>query len=403
MSSANNDGPGPSSIVLPSKIVDDIASILEVGSMQLPAPTSEQDFVNGFASHPRAYVRWINDVCTDQRNAQALLIETRNHATAITEELELAQNELAALRTQLAANPTSVRAPLAAKSEKIPDPSIFDGTRSKLDDFITDIRLKLQYNDDRFMDDGHKFAYIVSRTSDKAKDQLRPFISSPDNLTAVRPTSAEALLILQRAFGDPDRKGTAQRTITTLRQKNKEFASYLAEFQRHIEYTEWNDEAKKSALLAGLSTELKTHLITVDVESMILAQVIALCQRIDNRHRATQSALNFFRSASTGAAVPKGNASRPAWNAVSAPPTPAPNPDAMDLSVARSRPRGPLTAAEKERRRALGLCFYCGGPGHSASTCPLSPKDRVPSGAPTMRLQLTNAAGASPPENSEKA
>jgi hypothetical protein len=32
--------------------------------------------------------------------------------------------------------------------------------------------------------------------------------------------------------------------------------------------------------------------------------------------------------------------------------------------------RGPLTQAEKDRRRQLNLCLYCGGAGHNADTCP---------------------------------
>ena len=43
-------------------------------------------------------------------------------------------------------------------------------------------------------------------------------------------------------------------------------------------------------------------------------------------------------------------------------------PGPMDLSTARKK--GPLTAAEKKRRRDNSLCLYCGSPGHWATTCP---------------------------------
>ena len=45
------------------------------------------------------------------------------------------------------------------------------------------------------MDDGHKFAYIISRTNNKIKDQFRFFIFNFNNLTVIRPASAEVLLI----------------------------------------------------------------------------------------------------------------------------------------------------------------------------------------------------------------
>lgn len=42
----------------------------------------------------------------------------------------------------------------------------------------------------------------------------------------------------------------------------------------------------------------------------------------------------------------------------------------MEINALRTHPRGPLTQEEKKRRRALGLCNYCGGPNHIASDCP---------------------------------
>jgi hypothetical protein len=40
----------------------------------------------------------------------------------------------------------------------------------------------------------------------------------------------------------------------------------------------------------------------------------------------------------------------------------------MEVDVVKFR--GPLTEAEKDRRRQLNLCMYCAGAGHSADTCP---------------------------------
>lgn len=41
----------------------------------------------------------------------------------------------------------------------------------------------------------------------------------------------------------------------------------------------------------------------------------------------------------------------------------------MDLSATGIARRGPITQEEKDRRRRLGLCFYCGERGHLASSC----------------------------------
>ena len=81
------------------------------------------------------------------------------------------------------------------------------------------------------MNNDYKFVYIIFQINDKVKNQFRFFIFYFNNLIVIRPASAETLLIFQRVFKNPDRKNTAQRIITTLRQKNKKFANYFAEFQ----------------------------------------------------------------------------------------------------------------------------------------------------------------------------
>lgn len=43
----------------------------------------------------------------------------------------------------------------------------------------------------------------------------------------------------------------------------------------------------------------------------------------------------------------------------------------MEIDATRiSRQRGPLSQAEKDRRRREGLCLYCGNSGHVANDCP---------------------------------
>ena len=50
--------------------------------------------------------------------------------------------------------------------------------------------------------------------------------------------------------------------------------------------------------------------------------------------------------------------------------TKPPDPEPMQIGGLR----GPLTQEEKERRRKLLLCLYCGKPGHFARDCSVRPK-----------------------------
>ena len=95
---------------------------------------------------------------------------------------------------------------------------------------------------------------------------------------------------LELAFGDPDHKGTAQCQIQTLRQRNQEFSIYFAEFNHYVQDTEYNDEAKKSALMMRLSEELKELLIHSDMQNMGLQKLASHCQKLDNQYQVNLAA-----------------------------------------------------------------------------------------------------------------
>jgi hypothetical protein len=96
-----------------------------------------------------------------------------------------------------------------------------------------------------------------------------------------------------------------------------------------------------------------------------------LCIRIDNR-------LHDRRLEKQGPAPLRPTLGRPGVRAVaaSAPPSggqtvsqlESPH-QPMDIDGARPRSR-PLSPEERQRRRDLGLCMYCGQPGHIAVSCP---------------------------------
>ena len=189
---------------------------------------------------------------------------------------------------------------------------------------------------------------------------------------------------MKNAFRDPDWQGTAQTTIQWLCQRNQDFSTYLAEFNCHIEYTQWNEEAKKSALLTEISDELCQLLITVNTTGLNLGSLTCTLQLIDNRHRAAQQVTcNNTRSwvitpqphtfaAITALVVPQSVHSSTfitaQWATAS-----AIGEDPMNLSVLQSQRQGPLSAAEKAHRMQNNLCLYCEGEGHKAMICTVKP------------------------------
>uniref|UniRef100_A0ACB8FUJ3 Uncharacterized protein n=1 Tax=Sphaerodactylus townsendi TaxID=933632 RepID=A0ACB8FUJ3_9SAUR len=62
-------------------------------------------------------------------------------------------------------------------------------------------------------------------------------------------------------------------------------------------------------------------------------------------------------------------------------------------------PSPPTTETVSKRRRRLGLCLYCGQPGHMAATCPKKPK---PAGrAPPNKSTAKPARRSAPPKSAQ--
>jgi hypothetical protein len=117
------------------------------------------------------------------------------------------------------------------RREKIPDPPKYGGDRAALRPFLTHLNLKLSGDHDLFPDEQKRLAYAIGRLEGKAFDQVMSFVTN-DGITL---ENVKALADhLHASFGDPDRIGTAERKLDTLKQNNRDFATYYAEFSRTV-------------------------------------------------------------------------------------------------------------------------------------------------------------------------
>lgn len=295
-------------------------------------------------------------------NMQEQLTEAEQNAritdTVIT-DLRAQLDTARAIQERLLGTPAAAAAPAL----KIPDPDKFSGEKDKLREFTMQLQLKTQ----TIQDEQDRLRYAISRLSGPALSQVAPFIR-PNNINLIDITAL--LRILESAFGDPDRIATAEQKIDNLKQKNKDFASYYAEFQRYASDLDWNESAKLSALRRGLSTELMTDMITMREVPRTVDELVEICQLLDNRRRAVQERLRPRANYSTTTrAIPATTTTRTTTAPVlSRTATTATGTQAgpMDLSSSRRK----LTLEERQRRMTEGRCLYCGGLGHMARDCP---------------------------------
>lgn len=109
----------------------------------------------------------------------------------------------------------------------------------------------------------------------------------------------------------------------------------------------------------NINLELQRALVhEKEIESLDFDTAVARLQDIDNRLRRFAESAATYRARSS---LPRFGSPAP-----SRPLTTSEGGDAMDLSASSYSPRGPLSQEEKERRRKLGLCYYCGKGVHRA-------------------------------------
>ncbi len=169
---------------------------------------------------------------------------------------------------------------------RTPDPEIFSGEREKLREYVTKLRIKTQ----SMPDDQAKLRYAISTVSGLAFDQVAAFV---ENNKVKMKDIAEFVTTLENAFGDVDRAATAASKMSTIRQGNREFSAYYAEFQRYAAELNWNEEAKLAALRRGLSIELQQDMILLIEEPNTVAALVTTCQRLDQRRRKIQQDWRF--------------------------------------------------------------------------------------------------------------
>lgn len=176
--------------------------------------------------------------------------------------------------------------------------------------------------------------------------------------------------LLVTLFDDPNRVRDAINRLYSNPQRNEPFSNWIAEIHWDAAMAGYDSQSKtlRDLVLSNINLELNQALIYHrEIFQMNFDEVVSRLQDIDNRVRsfARLSAhrqlgrpnLEVFNQPNIAS---QGQATEP-----------------MDLSTASLQPRGPLTPEEKDRRRNLGLCIYCGKYGHVIRQCPIKP-DRRP-------------------------
>jgi hypothetical protein len=97
------------------------------------------------------------------------------------------------------------------------------------------------------------------------------------------------IMVLEMAFGDPDRVMIAEQKLEMLQQTNYDISTYYIEFQCYAADVQWTDPAKRTALIRGQNNEIKDALALSDNIPQLFQEFVAFLQRLDNLIRAQEA------------------------------------------------------------------------------------------------------------------
>jgi len=260
------------------------------------------------------------------------------------------------------------------KSPPHPDPDVFTGdNRALLDNFLSDLRIKLNMNEDWWTTEQKRMGYVLSRLGGKAKAQ---FASKVDAKGTINFANVKEMLdLLYIAFGIGDEKEASQKKLRQLKQGQRALADFLPEWVAVANKTGFNDIALISQLKVALH-----HAILVRLSFIPRDEVATTLDEFLTQVRTTDSTLSALDSAYTKADSSTTPSVPAALGAPKSAPTTSDGGDAMDLSMlwtkknVGTKPQGQeQREARKAYNRANGLCLWCDSPDHFATICPTAP------------------------------
>ena len=171
---------------------------------------------------------------------------------------------------------------------------------------------------------------------------------------------------IEQVFEDSNPMFTVQIKIKSLKQKNRSFRNYLAEFFMYINDTDFNDLVQKFAFFDDLFNEFKEYLIFIAWRKINLVVFQKECERLKNVYKLINSYTSRNRNIKitiilfqiTTFIVAQHSFFYISFFAG----------DLMNFFVNWVK-RDPFIAAKKQDKRDREKCFYYKETGHFADNC----------------------------------
>ncbi|KAG8131265.1 hypothetical protein E2320_017872 [Naja naja] len=232
-------------------------------------------------------------------------------------------------------------------------PEKFGGNSKKMRTFIAQCELYMRIQPVAFRTDRSKVSFILSLLKASAAQWARPIMEHND---PIMDNYQNFMDNFRDHFRDPV---WAFYQIQKLHQGNKGIRRYIDKFKLLTAETDWSEAFLIRMFRKGLDPQIEDELRMQGVPQK-LDELYQRCIFIESFLAEIQW---FFRQ-------PEEPSSRSRYTGCS-----LPTAVGTELEEEEPMPRGARrrSAEERQRRRDLALCFYCGESGHMVRTCPTKP------------------------------
>jgi len=181
----------------------------------------------------------------------------------------------------------------ARRRAKVPDPPVFNGDRTKLDEFVSKAMFKLQAEEDYYLAEPKMAVrYLISRTTETAFECLRA--RHPDfNQTNPFRDPEEVIASLNRQFGEHDRLLKARNEYETIKMKdNESFDEFYTRWEKCVVYLNKTEADQIYELKSRLNKRFYFK-VNDGTQYTSLDQVVTRCHNL--AYTFTESDLRFPR------------------------------------------------------------------------------------------------------------
>lgn len=218
------------------------------------------------------------------------------------------------------------------RTDRLPDPPLFNGRRKDLPAFVRKLRYKLEGNADRYPNERFRLLYAHSRLEKDAVALIDPLMDKDIH------NVDQLVTFLEATYGDPNKELTALSRLSGLRQGKRSFTSHFAEFRRLAADTGLNEIGLIASLRNSLSHELQRAMVGEALPSD-LNDYANLISTYDNNLRFLPDRPRRY---------------------------PVTHPDAMEIDASAY---APASFSERQKRIKEGRCFKCNQKGHISKDC----------------------------------